>query len=166
MDFNITYNGIKFLLSLKKKDNQYCAALENKEYCVDAIFIENNLLSLIIGGKSYEVSFDKNQDGSYNLYFFNDTFNFLIEDTRSMSRMKSRDVSSQVSKKIIAPMAGKILKLPVKKGDEVKEGEILAIIEAMKMQNEIKASAKNIIKEVLVKVGDSVVPQQALILID
>ena len=122
------------------------------------------LISLIIYGKSYEVSFDKNPDSSYNLYFYNDFFNLLIEDTRSMNKVKSRDSSALLSKKISAPMAGKILKLSARKGLEVKEGDILAIIEAMKMQNEIKASANIIIKDVLVKEGDSVVPQQALII--
>ena len=53
-------------------------------------------------------------------------------------------------------MPGKIVKVMVKTGDEVKEGEPLLIMEAMKMENEMKAPADVKIKDVLVKAGDNV----------
>jgi biotin carboxyl carrier protein len=53
-------------------------------------------------------------------------------------------------------MPGKIVKVFVKPGDEVKEGDPLLIMEAMKMENEMRASGSVIVKEVMVKPGDNV----------
>lgn len=55
-----------------------------------------------------------------------------------------------------SPMAGKIVLVPVVEGQEVKAGETLIIIEAMKMENEIRAEADTVIKSVLVGPGDIV----------
>ena len=53
-------------------------------------------------------------------------------------------------------MPGKIVKVFVKPGDEVKEGDPLLIMEAMKMENEMRASGAAVVKDVLVKAGDNV----------
>jgi acetyl/propionyl-CoA carboxylase alpha subunit len=53
-------------------------------------------------------------------------------------------------------MPGKILKVQIQKGDVIKEGEPLIVMEAMKMENEMRAPKDVTIKDVLVKVGDNV----------
>ena len=53
-------------------------------------------------------------------------------------------------------MPGKITAVKIKAGDQVKEGDVLLIIEAMKMENEIRAGKAGVIKQVYVKAGDSV----------
>jgi biotin carboxyl carrier protein len=62
-----------------------------------------------------------------------------------------------------APMPGLIIDLRVKEGDKVMPGDSLLILEAMKMENMIKASAESIVKSVKVKKGDSVEKNQVLI---
>ena len=64
---------------------------------------------------------------------------------------------------IKAPMPGLIIDLRVKEGDKVMPGDALLILEAMKMENMIKASAESIVKSVKVKKGDSVEKNQVLI---
>ncbi len=66
---------------------------------------------------------------------------------------------------VVAPMQGLIVKLPVKKGDTVKLGDVVAVLEAMKMQNDIVSSAAGSVQEVYVKEGDVVTPNQALLAI-
>ncbi len=67
---------------------------------------------------------------------------------------------------ITAPMAGKILDIRVKEGDNVKKGDILMILEAMKMENEIQSPKDGEIKEIRVKVGDNVNRGDILIVMD
>ncbi len=57
---------------------------------------------------------------------------------------------------VTAPMPGKILDIKVSKGDNVKAGDVLVILEAMKMENEIVAPKDGVVKEINVNVGDSV----------
>ncbi len=67
---------------------------------------------------------------------------------------------------IVAPLPGLILKLNVRVGDEVKSGQQLLIMEAMKMENEIRAKNNGLVKEILVKEGDSVDEGSVLITLE
>lgn len=57
---------------------------------------------------------------------------------------------------VTAPMAGKVVTLNVKQGDQINQGDVLLILEAMKMENEIRAQGDGRVKEVVVSEGDSV----------
>ncbi|AEC52773.1 putative acetyl-CoA carboxylase biotin carboxyl carrier protein subunit [Pyrococcus sp. NA2] len=72
-------------------------------------------------------------------------------------------VKPQSKNIVTAPMPGKILKILVKEGQEVKLGQGLLILEAMKMENEIPAPRNGVVKRILVKEGDSVDTGQPLI---
>ena len=66
---------------------------------------------------------------------------------------------------VLAPMQGLIVKLPVKKGDPVKLGDVVAVLEAMKMQNDIVSTVAGSVVDVYVKEGDVVGPNQAILAI-
>lgn len=70
---------------------------------------------------------------------------------------------ADTSKLIVSPMPGLVVSLDVKEGQEVKEGEMVAIIEAMKMQNIIKAERDGVVKSVGPKAGDSVAADEVLV---
>jgi len=62
-----------------------------------------------------------------------------------------------------APLPGSIFKIMVSEGDEVKKGQNLLIMEAMKMENDIKAEKDGVIKSLKVKVGDAVLQGDVLV---
>ena len=64
-----------------------------------------------------------------------------------------------------APMQGTILNVKVAAGDQVKKGQVVAILEAMKLENEIVANADGVVKQVLVSKGQTVNNQQTLLII-
>jgi glutaconyl-CoA/methylmalonyl-CoA decarboxylase subunit gamma len=66
---------------------------------------------------------------------------------------------------VTAQIAGRIIALKVKPGDAVKQGDVLLLLEAMKMENEIKAPADGTVKEILVKEGDRVTEGQAMVVV-
>ncbi len=70
---------------------------------------------------------------------------------------------ADTSKMIVSPMPGLVVSLDVKEGQEVKEGETVAIIEAMKMQNIIKTERDGVVKTVGPKAGDSVAADEILV---
>ncbi len=67
--------------------------------------------------------------------------------------------------RIISPMPGKVIKINVEKGEEVKRGQTLLIVEAMKMENHIAAPGDGVVEEVNVKVGDMVNSSTSLVIL-
>ena len=96
------------------------------------------------------------------------SFIFTIETPLSYKRRKVLDKQQVQSKveAILAPMPGKIVDIMVEENSEVKEGEAILILEAMKMQNEINAPISGKVKKVLVKQNDAVLKDDILIEID
>ena len=86
-----------------------------------------------------------------------DRFDILLE------KMGMNAAGSGAIKNIKAPMPGLILDLKVKAGDEVKKGDVVLILEAMKMENIIKSPGDGIVKEVKVSLKQSVEKNQVLI---
>jgi biotin carboxyl carrier protein len=66
---------------------------------------------------------------------------------------------------VVAPMAGKIISVRVKKGDAVKTGAVLCVLEAMKMENEITAAKSGVVKEVMVQDGRAVNEGDVLVIL-
>jgi len=64
---------------------------------------------------------------------------------------------------IVAPMPGKIISIKVSKGQQINEGDVVLILEAMKMEQEIKSSLTGTVSEILVSAGDTVKKEQSLI---
>ncbi|MEA3312840.1 MAG: biotin/lipoyl-containing protein [Caldisericota bacterium] len=77
--------------------------------------------------------------------------------------IKTKDVSKSGASIVAAPLPGKVLSVNVKKGDAVKQGGLLLVIEAMKMENEIFAPENGKIKEIFMNSGDYVITGQKLI---
>ncbi len=67
---------------------------------------------------------------------------------------------------VVAPMPGSILEINVKKGDTVSKGDLLIVLEAMKMENEITAVQSGTVKDIKVRVGDSVDAEDILLVIE
>ena len=74
-------------------------------------------------------------------------------------------LSSPVEGGLTSTMQGMILKLKVNEGDKVKKGDILAVIEAMKMENDIQAEEDGIVEEIFVAEGDAVNAGDTLMII-
>jgi methylmalonyl-CoA carboxyltransferase small subunit len=65
-----------------------------------------------------------------------------------------------------APLGGTVVRIPVKQGQEIAEGDVVVVLEAMKMETEITAAASGTVAEVLVDVGDAVTGGQVLLRVD
>ena len=68
-------------------------------------------------------------------------------------------------KEVLAPMAGNILDVKVTVGSSVKKGQVIAILEAMKLENEVVSTEDGTVKQVLVSKGQAVQNQQVLIIV-
>lgn len=98
----------------------------------------------------------------------------LTENNKSIEAPKAEEVKEEVktseapaagAKTLIAPISGKVLDVKVKVGETIKKHQVVAIIEAMKLENEVPATAEGIVKEVKVNNGDSVNNSDVLIVL-
>jgi propionyl-CoA carboxylase alpha chain len=107
----------------------------------------------------------KNDNIRYNFYYKGNNVELLIFEEKQYKYKSHMPVQKKVdsSKLVMSPMPGAIVSVSVKQGDKVVDGQQLLIIEAMKMQNIIKAEVDAEIASVSVKAGDSVAVDQVLI---
>ena len=75
----------------------------------------------------------------------------------------STQISSMTGNSIVAPMPGKVISIKVSKGDPVKSGDVVLVLEAMKMEQEIKATVEGTVAEITVSEGDTVKKEQVMI---
>lgn len=78
-------------------------------------------------------------------------------------KKKSENKNTAASGDVVAPMPGKVLDIKVSAGDEVKAGDVLLILEAMKMENDMTAPTDGIVKEVAVSEGQNVEADEILV---
>ncbi len=149
-------------LQVELKEGQYHVNLNGKENLVDSSTISDHCLSLLVNGKAYTVYF---AESNGKKYLSVGGEQFLIEEATSDSVTTSGADSSGIAEEPVAasPMPGKVVKILVKVGDKVEKGQGLVIVEAMKMENEIKSPANGTVEKVNFAPGDLVDAAQPII---
>jgi biotin carboxyl carrier protein len=116
----------------------------------DIVETEPNVYSILVDGAVYEARVSGSEISIGGV-----RFRFEVEDPRQWKR-STRGGGSQGRASIIAAMPGKIVRVLVSAGDEVTTGQGVLVIEAMKMQNELKAPRSGRVTAIEVKPNDSV----------
>lgn len=145
-----TLNGSEFNWDLvTEKQGRYHVLKDNRSYTVELIdvdFIEKKI-SLNVNGNNY----------SFEL---TDKFDELLKN------LGMDNVNNSVAKELKAPMPGLVLEVLVKTGDSVKKGDAILVLEAMKMENNIKSVSDAVVKKVVVQKGNAVEKNQVMVLFE
>jgi biotin carboxyl carrier protein len=154
MFYDVTIDGKGYRLELNRAEGFWSCRLDGREIEVDAVLARPDVLSLRIGNLAYEVKSERVAN-DLHLWVGSTRFAAEVRDPRSL-RGRTRAADDQGPKKIVAPMPGKVVRLVVREGDEVEMGAGVAVVEAMKMQNEIKSPKKGTVQRILVTEGAAV----------
>jgi biotin carboxyl carrier protein len=154
MLYDVTIDGKNYRLDLNRADVRWSCRLDGREMEVDAVLARPDILSLRIGDMAYEIKSERVANDLY-LWVGSTRFAAEVRDPRSL-RGRARAGDDRGPRKIIAPMPGKVVRLLVREGDQVEVGAGVAVVEAMKMQNEIKSPKKGTIQKILVADGAAV----------
>jgi biotin carboxyl carrier protein len=150
---------------LNKAGSKALIAVDDNKYEIDIVEVEKGVYSILYNGNSYNVELiEGTTSKKYIVNTFAKTFNIEIIDAETKyqhSRMQGDEHEGE--NEISSPMPGKVVKIPVNIGDNVTSGQTLIVVEAMKMQSEFKAKADRIVKDILVKEGDTVEAHQVMI---
>ncbi len=121
-----------------------------------------NLVRVNIGGKNYN-AYTALKDNKIFVRIGEFSFDFSIPDEEETSF--TADAANADREEIFPPMPGSVVKVEVKEGDKVSEGDALIIVEAMKMESTLYASIDGVIETVNVKAGEQVDSDQVLIVV-
>jgi biotin carboxyl carrier protein len=124
------------------------------------------LYSLIVDGKSYDI-FVEAQDQDYLVVVGGDLFEVSVQDerTRRLAGLRRSPVAPVGEVLVKAPMPGVVTEVPVAEGRPVEAGDIVVVLESMKMQNEFKSPRAGVVHNVRVKAGDRVDQGQIMVTI-
>ena len=145
LDKVIRYQGKPVDIRLHEDPNGFSYIVwKNKKYMLDVIEKNQNKYTIMINGVWHS---------------------FTVETPISLKRRRYLEEQGDSSSSVVieAPMPGKIIDILVEVGSEIKEGESIIILEAMKMQNEISSHVSGTVKSVEVKKNDSVMKDDVLI---
>lgn len=150
---------------LNKEGNNVTVDIDGKVYNVDVAMLQNGTCSLLYEGNSYKAELIKGEGGKhYNVNLNYSTYQIdMLDSQAKYMRMRKKQSSSVQADIITAPMPCKIVKVYCKPGDEVKEGDTLFTMEAMKMQSNYKVATDCVVEKVMIAEGDTVRAEQTLI---
>ena len=131
--------------------------IRGNEYEVHINTFEDNIAEVDVNGSIYQVELAEE-----------------VKTTKTPKLVRSKPVKTKEEKpkpaaglsKVEAPLPGTIFKVSVKEGDAVQKGQVILIMEAMKMENNILAEKEGIVNKVLVSVGDTVLQGDILVEIE
>ncbi|MFQ6104923.1 MAG: biotin/lipoyl-containing protein [Candidatus Glassbacteria bacterium] len=124
-------------------------------------------IHLLINNKSYLLN--ASVDGELvDVETLRGTYRFEVigEKRKELERLGLRKKKERRKKDVHAPMPGLVVDVEVKEGQQVQKGQGIVIVEAMKMENELRAADSGVVKEVLVREGQKVDQNQLLIVIE
>lgn len=160
MEFEGMVEDKPFRFSVNRiKNDVYTIAADGNTHEAQIRFCGEGYMEMVLDEHQYEFYVSNDDEG--NGYVSHKGFIFKVNRTDVLAGnqaiLGSLDHSGgKHDGKIISPMPGKVIKISVGKGDEVKRGQTLLIVEAMKMENYIVAPSDGMVEEINVKVGDMV----------
>lgn len=147
-------------VALLRQDGVTTLLWNGEAHIVDIQEVEPGSYSVIMGGRSVDVRLDqaKNPDPDvqgFRASLFDGAYDFALQDPRK-ALLAAAGGGALAGGTLTAPMPGKVVKVLVKEGDRVEEGQSLLILEAMKMQNEYKSPAPGTVIKLHVGEGSTV----------
>ncbi len=152
---------------VSKEGNKVSVLIDGQPINVDIIMAENGCCSILHNGNSYNAELIRNGQGkSYDVNMFHRSYYVDIVDTQAKYLRMRRQSDEQQEDSISAPMPGKVAKIFVQEGDVLAPGDIVLVLEAMKMQSNFNVTSACRVNELLVQEGDTVNAGQILVKLD
>lgn len=155
MIFEVSVDGRYYRVELERGESpgQWKCHLNGEQILLDATTTAPGVLSLILGGNSYEVL---ESAGQQQLAIAGRRYAIEVRDPRAWKTRRARAGTGEGPKKILAPMPGKVVRVIASEGSEIEQGAAVIVIEAMKMQNELKSPKKGRVAKVFAVEGSPV----------
>ncbi len=166
MTYDVIVDGKSHRLELTQGEKTWSCKVDGHEIEVDAALTARDVMSVLVGGDAFEIKRERSLQGEIHLIVGSARYAIDVQDPRSLRTRRAAGEGEAGPQKIIAPMPGKILRISVAIGDEVKAGQGIIVMEAMKMQNEMKSPKDGKVQKILTSEGSTVNPGDTLAVIE
>lgn len=139
--------------------------LDGREIQVSYAPVGSDGLSLIVGGESFDVKRERTGE-SLRIFIRGKAYECSVRDPRSLRTRKHGGPADAGEQKLTASMPGKVVRILAGVGDQITKGQGILVIEAMKMQNEVRSPKEGQLTKLLVSEGANVVAGEVLAIIE
>jgi len=165
---------IEFVVTLGKKKKEVrllkdsAISVDGIEYNYELSSIGESTYLLKVNNKFYEITSQKINKEQYSVLIEGNYYEPIVRTAlqEKAEKLLEQQKSVKHNLQVKAPMPGMILKVKKNIGDEIHPGEPVIILEAMKMENELRAPVKGMLKEIFVKEGSPVEKGAVLFIIE
>ena len=164
MKYLATVNETIFEVDINEDSH---VTVDGQRYEIDFRAVGNGpLYSLLIDGNSYEGHIEGTDEG-WQVLHKGDLYMVEIEDERSQKLMSlgGAGVVTKGDYYLKAPMPGLVVSVPVKEGQEIGQGDILIVLESMKMQNELKSPHDGVVLRIQVNPEDTIQQDEVMLVL-
>ncbi len=165
MRYTATSRGESHDLTVERAPQGWRVRVDNRELLADMLAVGPSLYSLLIDGRSYEVDVLE-MEGGFVVLVSGQPFRVELRQGQRVETRPGAAVRAGQGETVVAPMPGKIVRLLVRPGDTVQPGDGVVVIEAMKMENELKAAAGGRVREVRPTEGKAVNAGEVLVVME
>ena len=162
MKYVSNVNGVEYLIEIIDERH---IIVNGRKLTVDFNSVSGQpVYSLLVDGKSFE-GFVYPGETEWEVLLMGRQFPVIVEDERE-KRLRAAaggSVSDAGEFHLRSPMPGMVVSIPVEEGQPIEKGDVLLILESMKMQNELKAPRAGTVGRIRVKMGESVEQRQTLL---
>ena len=166
MTYDVIVDGKTHRLDLTKGEKTWLCKVDGHQVEVDAALTARDVMSVLVGGDAFEIKRERSLQGELHLVIGSARYAIDVQDPRSLRTRRAAAGAEAGPQKITAPMPGKIVRISVAVGDEVKAGQGVIVMEAMKMQNEMKSPKDGKVQKLLTSEGSTVNPGDVLAVIE
>jgi biotin carboxyl carrier protein len=154
-DVNINGQTMRLELTQSNSGQGWRCRLDDQELLLDAAFVSPDTISLIYEGKTFELRRERRVEGT-QIRVNGESYDVEVYDPRSFRGRKRGAASSAGPLKLLAPMPGKVVRVLVREESTVEAGQGILVVEAMKMQNELKSPKNGTVRKIMTEAGASV----------
>lgn len=166
MTYEVVIDGKSYRVELQRGEPGYACRVDGREVALESVSAERELLWLLVGGRSYEVRREAQPNGALYLVVRGRRYAAEVRDPRAFRGRRAVAGASAGPMKLVAPMPGKVVRLLKVEGAKVEAGEGVVVVEAMKMQNEIRSPRKGVVKKILAAAGAAVNAGETLVVVE
>lgn len=163
MIFDATVDGRTLRVEVRPRGEGFDVLVDGRPLAVDAVFEGERFASLLVDGRSHDVALERAEDG-YRVHLREGVVDVLLNEARGGVRPLEKRASGPA--RLVSPMPGRVVRVLAAAGDEVAAGQGLVVVEAMKMENELRAPRAGRLAEVRVREGQAVETGALLAVID
>lgn len=156
MTYDVVVDGKTHRLELTRGENTWHCTVDGEPMEVDAALTARDVLSVLIGSKAYEIKRERSLQGELHMVIGSARYAVDVQDPRSLRTRRAAAGTEAGPQKVTAAMPGKIVRIMVNEKDEVTAGQPILVMEAMKMQNEIKSPKAGRVQKLLTSEGSTV----------